>query len=485
MAVVALVGCCPGAGAERLDLTLDEAITRARVSSVEAAVALDELKSAYWEYRTYRADLLPELTFRGTVPSYRKQYGTYMDAGGAYTFVPNDYLQLSGELGLTQNIWLTGGRVSLITSLDYMRQLSGESYNRFLTIPVALALEQPLFATNRVKWSRRIEPVRYREARAAFLSATEDVAIKAIDLYFSLLMAGENLRIARQNHGNATRLYEVAQEKRKMGRISRNDLLQMELNVLEAASALTDCESQWRNAMFGMTAFLDLPQDTEVVPEIPSILPSAAIPYQAAYEKALENNRFAPSQLRRQLEAEYAVAQARGDMRQINLFARVGFTGTSHGIGGAYRDLRDDRVVEVGFEIPLVDWGKRCGRVKVAESNRKVTESRLRQEAVTFSQDIFLLVERYSNQQSQLHLSARADTIASRRYDTNYQTYLIGGISTLDLNDSQVKKDEARRNYVSELYRFWLYYYQLRSITLWDFAKDAPIDADIDRLVGE
>ena len=40
-------------------ITLDEAITLARVQSVNAAVALNELKTAYWEYRTFRADLLP------------------------------------------------------------------------------------------------------------------------------------------------------------------------------------------------------------------------------------------------------------------------------------------------------------------------------------------------------------------------------------------------------------------------------------------
>ncbi len=485
VAASALLWGPPEARGEKIRMTLDDAIVRARTSSVEAAVALDELKSAYWEYRTYRADLLPELSFRGTAPSYRKEYGTYMNSDGSYTFVPNDFLQVTGSLELKQNIWLTGGTLSLITSLDYMRQLSGTPYNRFLSVPVALTLRQPLFGTNHVKWSRRIEPVRYREARASFLSATEDVAIRAIDLYFTLLMAGENLRIAEQNHSNASRLYEVAEEKRRMGQISRNDLLQMELNLIEAASARTDCESEWRNAMFRMTAFLDLPDDTEIVTVIPSDIPSAEVSYQSAYEKALENNKFAAGQLRRLLEAEYAVAKAKGDMRQINLFAQIGYTGTSHDLGGSYSGLRDNRVVEVGLEIPLVDWGKRAGKVKVAESNRKVTGSRLRQEAMTFSQEIFMLVERYGNQQSQLRLSARADTIAASRYDTNYKTYLIGQISTLDLNDSQVRKDEARRNYVSELCRFWLYWYQLRSITLWDFAADRPIDADIDRLVRE
>ena len=43
--------------------------------------------------------------------------------------------------------------------------------------------------------------------------------------------------------------------------------------------------------------------------------------------------------------------------------------------------------------IPILDWGKRRGKVKVAESNRDVTLSKIRQEEISFNQDIFLLVE--------------------------------------------------------------------------------------------
>ena len=46
---------------KRRAITLEEAITIARVQSVDAAVALNELKTAYWEYRTFRADFASSL----------------------------------------------------------------------------------------------------------------------------------------------------------------------------------------------------------------------------------------------------------------------------------------------------------------------------------------------------------------------------------------------------------------------------------------
>ena len=61
----------PVSGAAReLSLTLDDAIAMARVKSVDAAVALDELKTAYWQWRSYRAERLPEITLSATLPSY-------------------------------------------------------------------------------------------------------------------------------------------------------------------------------------------------------------------------------------------------------------------------------------------------------------------------------------------------------------------------------------------------------------------------------
>lgn len=166
------------------EITLAEAIALARTQSVDAAVALNELKTAYWEYRTFRADLLPEINFTGTLPNYNKSYSTYQNSDGSYSFVRNNTLGLSGALSIDQNIWFTGGKLSLASSLDYIKQLGSGGDKQFMSVPVSLELTQPIFGVNSLKWNRRIEPVRYAEAKAAFISATEQVTMKTIT-YFS------------------------------------------------------------------------------------------------------------------------------------------------------------------------------------------------------------------------------------------------------------------------------------------------------------
>ncbi|MDE5568340.1 MAG: TolC family protein [Muribaculaceae bacterium] len=476
--------CASAQSGNEMLLSLDDAIAMARVRSVNAAEALDELKSSYWEWRTFRAEQLPELTFRATAPAYGRQYSSYMNEDGSYSFVRTNALQANGQLSLSQNIPLTGGKVSLTSSLDFLRQFDGTTGNRFMTIPVAIALSQPLFGVNTMKWDRKIEPVRYAEAKAAFLSATENIARLTVDYYFTLLMSRENVDIARQNLENAERLYAVAQEKREMGMISQNDLLQMELNVIDAKSALTDNLSELKADMFRLRTFLDLGEDVDIIPIIPADVPHAEIEFRDALDHALANNKFAKNMLRLQLEADYDVAKAKGDLREIELFVQLGYTGTDNDINGAYKRLRANEVASIGISLPLVDWGKRRGRVKVAESKRRVTQSRINRETMNFNQDIFILVERFTNQQQQLDLSIRAAEIASRRYQTNVETYLIGMLATLELNDSRVSKDNSRRDYINQLYKFWNYWYQIRSLTLHDYTSGGDINVDFEKYIN-
>lgn len=463
-------------------LTLSEAVATARARSVDAAAALNELRGAYWQYRTYRAGLLPELTFTATAPVYTRSYNRYQQADGSYTFVRNGSVDASCTLSLSQSIWATGGTVSVESSLEYMRQLSGERYNSIMALPVAVKLNQPLFAANTVKWDRRIEPVRYREARARFMEASEEVAMEAVRYFFNLLMARENLLSSRQNLENAEKLLTAARAKRSMGQISENDLLQIELTQLTASSDVTADLSELRSAAMQLSSFLGCETGTDSIldPVEPGTPRACEVVFSQALELATANNPMAASIRRRQLEADYEVAKKRGEQRQITLNAQIGFSGADNAIRRAYGDLHDNAVVSVGFSIPLVDWGRRRAAVRVAESNRELTANQLRKELTDFNQNLFILVERFNNQAEQYRLACRACEIAQRRYDSMVETFLVGRISTLDLADAQQNKDQARSTMLNELYRYWYYHYQLRSVTLYDFGAGTPVETDIE-----
>ena len=82
-------------------------------------------------------------------------------------------------------------------------------------------------------------------------------------------------------------------------------------------------------------------------------------------------------------------------------------------------------------------------------------------------------------------IAKEADLIAQQRYKTSIETFLIGKINTLDLNDAQSSKDAARQKHISELYYYWYYFYQIRSLTLWDFRTNTELEADFDEIVRQ
>ena len=482
LSCLALLPFMASAQIDTLRLTLDDCITIARRQSIDATVALGELRSAYWQWRSYKADLLPEVSLSGTLPSWNKRYNSYQQADGSLSFVRNNYLGLDGAVNIKQKLWPTGGTLSVESSLDYLQQSGGVSGNQFMSLPVAVTFSQPLFGVNHQKWDRRIEPLRYREAQARFLTETEQVAMQAISLYFGLLLAGEQVNIARQNLQTAEKLYEVAQAKRRMGTISENDVLQLRLDVLTARSALTNSESTRQARQFALRSFLDVEADID--PIMPEDLPLPSLDregqgvgllYEEVLAHALQNNAMATTMRRRQMEADYAVASARANRQSVNLYAQLGYTGTGENMSNAYRNLLSNEVIQVGITVPLLDWGKRKGQRKMAESNRDIIQGQLRQQSQDFRQDIFILTEQFNNQAEQLRIACEADTIARRRYHTNVETFKIGSISTLELSDAQKAKDQARLGRIQQLFNYWYYYYQLRSIALWDFERNCEL----------
>ena len=482
LSCLALLPFMASAQTDTLRLTLDDCITMARRQSINAAVALGELRSAYWQWRSYKADLLPEVSLSGTLPSGNKRYNSYQQADGSLSVVRNNYLGLDGAVSIKQKLWPTGGTLNVESSLDYLHQSGGVSGNQFMSLPVAVTLSQPLFGVNHQKWDRRIEPLRYREAQARFLTETEQVAMQAISLYFGLLLAGEQVNIARQNLQTAEKLYEVAQAKRRMGTISANDVLQLRLDVLTARSALTNSESTRQARQFALRSFLDVEADID--PIMPEDLPLPSLDregqgvgllYEEVLAHALQNNAMATTMRRRQMEADYAVASARANRQSVNLYAQLGYTGTGENMSNAYRNLLSNAVIQVGITVPLLDWGKRKGQRKMAESNRDIIQGQLRQQSQEFRQNIFILTEQFNNQAEQLRIAIEADTIARRRYHTNVETFKIGSISTLELSNAQTAKDQARQNRIQQLFNYWYYYYQLRSIALWDFERNCEL----------
>ena len=184
------------------------------------------------------------------------------------------------------------------------------------------------------------------------------------------------------------------------------------------------------------------------------------------------------------MEADAGVAQAKANAGlKASLYLRFGLTQTSDRFSEVYRDPSQQQAVSVGITLPILDWGRGRGQVRVARSQRDLVETQVEQSLTDFDQNVRKLVGQFNLQAMRVRVAARTDSTALRRSEVARRLYLLGRSSVLDLNASIEEKDAARRNYLNALHTYWSLYYTLRSLTLYDFRAGQPLQADYEGLI--
>jgi len=299
------------------------------------------------------------------------------------------------------------------------------------------------------------------------------------------LLAQKNIEIAAVNYSNADTLYQIAQGRYKLVTIAENELLQMELAYLNAGTALNEAIIDLEIQKFQLNSYLGLPQDVSIELVIPEEIPELEIDLQRALEAAWNNNPDVLDRQQQLLVARQEVERTKSEKGlNATLFARYGLTQQAFDFKEAYRQLDNEQRAVFGVEIPIMDWGLGKGKYRMAQSALEVTRTNVQQAEMDFQQEVLLEVMQFNLQDDQLKIAEKADTIGLKRFEVAKQRFLIGRISVLDLNVAQTEKDQAARSYMAALRNFWTYFYNLRSLTLYDWINEEPLEQDFDELLN-
>ena len=158
-------------------LSLTEAIEIAKRDSYAAQVARYSFLGQYWNYRSYRAELLPSLNLSGGVMNFDRSIVEARDPDtGRISYVDNNSLSNDLTLSVDQNIPFLGGTLSLQSSLSRLDQFNYDlqTYN---TVPLILNYTQPIRAYNALKWRKKTAPLQYENAQRAYLETMQDLSL--------------------------------------------------------------------------------------------------------------------------------------------------------------------------------------------------------------------------------------------------------------------------------------------------------------------
>lgn len=465
-------------------LTLEDVIEIAREYSPQSVLAKHQFRAAYWEHRTYQAELLPSLSFNGTLPNFRRAI-TQEYVNDGYQYVEVNTNTLSAGLTLNQNIGFTGGSVFVSSNLERVDVFGKNDRKTYMSEPVVIGLNQPIFGFNEFKWKRKIEPLKYLEAKRQYIETTEKISGDGVMYFFDLILAQQNLQTALLNYANTDTLYQIARGRYNIGTIAENELLQMELSFLNAGSDVNEAEIDLQLKKFRLKSFLGMNDQYDVELVIPEEFPRATLEYDNVLMLARENNPQMLQYQRSLIESDRNVAQAKANRGlNVNLYATYGLTQQAAEISQAYIDPMDQQNVRIGLNIPILDWGKGKGSVRMAESTREVMRTNVEQNIIDFEQDIFLKVMQFNLQETQLQLAAKADTIGQSRYNVTKERFLIGKIDVLELNIAQTERDNAKTRYISAMRNYWQFYYEMRKLTQFDFIMERPIQVEFESLLN-
>lgn len=467
-------------------LTLEQAMEIAKAQSADALIAKQNFRINYWQFRSFKADYLPSLSVDARLPNFGQQFQTVTVVGQPDQFQYSKDLQFGVGMSLNQKVGFTGGSVFLRSDLSRSDNTVSDSLSiRYQSTPIVIGYNQPIFQYNEYRWAKQLEPLKYEKAKRQYLEDVEQISINLVNHFFNLLLAQIEMGIAEKNLNNYDTLFRIAKGRYQLGKIAENDLLQLELNYLRAKASVDNASLNYKDMLFRLKSYLRIKSNSPLKLIPPAETWHGDINSADALAQAKMNTVASLEFQERLISAESELRRAKMDGRfDANLYLEYGLQQYTSDFENVYKDPSNYQTLNLGITMPILDWGKAKGQIKVKESSLELEQTSVEQDVIDYEQNVFLTVMEFNMQKDQLYIAAKGDTVAQKRYDVTQKRYMIGqAVDVLDLNNAQIDNDTAKKGYYSSLRSYWLNYYQLRKMTLYDFQDKKLLIFDIRKIL--
>jgi len=460
-------------------MTLQQVIELAQKQGMQARAVLDTRDAARWRDRAFNARLMPQLSLTGTLPNYERAIVPVIQSGDAST-VFRARQQTTSELNmvLSQSLPVTGG--SFFVASGIQRVDVGGAGNQaprlYNSTPVTVGLRQQIFRPNALKWDSREQDLVAVTADRQYLEAREDVALFTANAFFDVHSARLALDNAAAKVAVNDTLFNLSKGRFEVGKIGENDLLQSELALLQARSQLDGAKLAFDRATAALKRLLSLSPDAPLEITPPTDVPLTDVDTALAVQQALKNQSLVTNNELQSVQAKRALTEAKlNNGFGATVTATVGFNQSASVFDDAYRDLAQRQQYGVSVQMPIVQWGNRKAQVEAARADQDRANATARATRDAAAEEAHFAALQLALSARNLAISAKADTVAVKRFDVAKNRYLVGKIQIDNLYIAQGERDGALRAYVDALRGYWVSYYRLRRVTLYDFAEKRAI----------
>lgn len=483
-----------------LVLTLDDALQLTQAQSLQAFMDKYAYIQSYWDYKVYKADYLPSLSLE-VDPVLYSNHSTlvYNSVNESYSYSRTQYFSSNALVSLSQNIAATGGKLTFNSDLTRFHNYGDYTYTQFSSAPFTIGYSQNLFGFNALKWKKKVQPLEYKKAKKEYVSSVQEMNGTTVVYFFNLALAEIQMSMSEYNYHKTDTLLQIAEKRFMLGSQTKEDILDLKLSKnntyigwQEAKVNLQKCKDEFLN-------YLMLPKGTDIKVVLPRDIPDFQIKAEQVLQYAMENNPDVLEQKISVLKAERDVAEAKADNRfSADMSINYGISkddgkydyannkADNGKLSNVYEpDFDGYQTASLNITIPILDWGKGKGNVQVAKSQQKIAELVSQKTLQEFELSTNTKVMEFNIQRDKVGSAFYSDSLANESYLLTTLRFKKGQADVLKLVSSQTAKDNAEEEYISALSDFWISYFELRQLTLFDFENNLPLDAVFDSIINE
>lgn len=450
-----------------IEYQLDAVINEAVRHSLSSKLAESVNESKHIQYNLFKSGLGPELDLTSNPINFSRDYFGVIQPDGTLIFQPRTQNYSSFNLNLSQQIGLTGGSVSLSSGINRFDDFNLNE-KQYSGIPVALQINQPLFAFNGYQWSKKIELLKKNESDQQYIRDIENISLETANLYFNVLEAQADFDLAIKNQENQNTIFDIEKKRIALGTTNKEKILQIELQLLNLKQEILRASISIKSSLFDLKSYVGIKDTSALRLTLPETLPTYHITTEEAIVKVKNNRAEFTGYIRRKLEAERDLDEAKRQRYAVNLNAGFGLNTIGTSLASVYHTPTSSQNLIVGITIPIVDWGRNKYKVSSAKANLKILTYTIEQEEILIVKEVTNLVENINVIRDGIAIAKEADEIAQERYDLAILQFRFGKVTVTDLNIAFSERDNAKRAYIVALKNYWINYFTLRSLTLFN-----------------
>ena len=452
-------------------LDLERTVRLATDSSLAAQKYQSVYDASRYQYLAWQASRKPQIALESTPIQYER-YMTqrYLSTEDIDVYRQQRMLYSQAGITATQIMERWGGQFYGATQLGYLRTFGDQNQTQFMTVPITVGYKQELLFYNPLKWARKIEPLKMTLAEKRLAYSKETASEEAVAKFFTLALAQDQLRMANEYLESCDTIYAIAERRYKIASISKAELSILQLQKTNARTTLANARISRQRAAQELATYLGMEHITDIELVIPTVVQNLHVDATEAIQHARENNP-------QYLASQEVTAEARRDAERakvekkfsVSLDASIGLNQVADRFVDAYRNLLSQDMAKITLSIPLKDWGKRKNAYLAARSNVEAAEQSELETARDTELDVSLTVADFNERQDIVETARQALTIAEDAYAQTLQRFIKAQADAYSLSVAQSHWQTARQNQIASLQNYWLAYYHLRRLTLYDY----------------